>query len=124
MATRYIAVNDDEEQLELALGLIANLPRNLLSCIVERLIDSLDVLDAPSEDLEPNGDEEGACDEDEVSTVFYLTRDLGPGCPIADEDMDLGYQPPARSVEGRAFINARRKRMGLELLAERMPGRW
>lgn len=124
MATRYIAVNDDEEQIELALGLIANLPRGAMTCLVERMIDRLDLLDAPTEDMEPNGDEEGACDEDEISTAFALTRNLGPGCPIADEDLDPVYQPAARALEGRVFVNARRARMGLQPLAERMPGRW
>ncbi|KAE8236025.1 hypothetical protein A4X03_0g9578 [Tilletia caries] len=124
MATRYIAVNDDAEQLELALAMIIEMPRKALTRLVECVIDRLDLIDAPSEDLEPNGDQEGACDEDEISTAFYMTRNLGPGCPYSDEDVDAHYRPAARSIEGRAFINARRSKLGLSPLSERMPGRW
>lgn len=48
------------------------------------LIDRLDVLDGDP-DLE-DSDEDGACDEDEISTMLALGEGDGPGCLISDPD--------------------------------------
>lgn len=61
--------------------------RRALERLIAVGIDILDEMD-PDPDLEP--EEDGACDEDEISTAFYMMRNMpGPGCPISDEDFNV-----------------------------------
>lgn len=85
--------------------------REALERMITIGIDILDALD-PDPDLEP--EEDGACDEDEISTGFHALRNMpGPGCAISDCDSDEHYKPAWQSPEGRAFVNARRVGLGL-----------
>jgi hypothetical protein len=71
---------------------IPHLSRDALESLTERLIDYLDQLDAPAEDMEDD-DPAGQCDEDEMNTgsnTFAMQGRVyvGPGCPISDDDCD------------------------------------
>lgn len=63
--------------------------RGDIEAFIAIAIDLLDLAD-PDPDLEPNGDQEGACDEDEISTALGKARKLtGPGCIYSDPDFSV-----------------------------------
>lgn len=91
--------------------------RSALERMINIAIDILDQTDADP-DLEP--EEDGACDEEEISTGFHALRNMpGPGCPIADEDSAEEYRPLWQTPEGREFANARRASLGMLPIARR-----
>jgi len=76
---------------DIALSVIPSLPRAHLERLVQQIIDRLDDMDAPGEDMEDD-DPAGMMDEDELTTglrVFAMHGNAydGPGCPIADYDL-------------------------------------
>lgn len=76
---------------DIALSVIPSLPRAHLERLVQQIIDRLDDMDAPGEDMEDD-DPAGMMDEDELTTgprvfVMHGTAYEGPGCPIADYDL-------------------------------------
>lgn len=78
---------------DIALAIIPSLPRAHLERLAQQIIDRLDDMDAPGEDLEED-DPGGMDDEDDLNTglgIFAMhgTAYGGPGCPIADSDMDV-----------------------------------
>lgn len=87
----------DRMPAHIALSLIPSLPRAQLERLVQQIIDRLDDMDAPTEDMEDD-DPAGMMDEDEATTgprTYYMHGVAydGPGCPIADggerSDTDL-----------------------------------
>lgn len=94
--------------------MLARHSRREVEGFISIAIDLLDMTD-PDPDLEPNGDQEGAFDEDEISTGFEMVRrgSEGPGCPIADDDFDEARSPLWKTAAGRAERARRRERMGL-----------
>lgn len=68
--------------LDLILDAIPSLPRPLLSRMVQKMIDRLDQMDGDP-DLEPGDDDHSGGEDD-----FCRAVQDGPGCPIADSDMD------------------------------------
>ncbi|APZ97337.1 hypothetical protein BWQ93_01645 [Sphingopyxis sp. QXT-31] len=108
---------------DIALSLIPSLPRPALERLVQRLIDGLDDMDAPAEDMEDD-DPAGMMDEDELTTgpgvfVEHGTFYRGSGCPIADpgelgctdlpmvthdgEDQTVVVLPAPREIEPYRF---------------------
>lgn len=83
---------------DVALSVIPSLPRAMLERLAQRIIDRLDEMDAPTEDMEDD-DPCGMMDEDELTTgprvfVMHGTAYHGPGCAISDFDLcpvDTGY---------------------------------
>jgi len=82
---------------DIALSVIPSLPRAQLERLAQQIIDRLDDMDAPTEDMEDD-DPAGMMDEDEATTgprTYYMHGVAydGPGCPIADDgerdDTDL-----------------------------------
>jgi len=76
---------------DIALSLIPSLPRATLERMAQQIIDRLDEMDAPTEDME-DADPCGMMDEDELTTgprIIALRGKVytGPGCPIADYDL-------------------------------------
>lgn len=68
------------------LAILSRYKREDIEAFIAVAIDLLDLADGDP-DLEPNGDQEGACDEDEISTSIGKARSIGgPGCSIADPD--------------------------------------
>lgn len=61
------------------LAILSQYSRHEIEGFIEVAIDLLDIADGDS-------DLEGAHDEDEISTAFFLIGRSGPGCPIADPD--------------------------------------
>lgn len=94
--------------------MLARHSRRELEGFISVAIDLLDMSD-PDPDLEPNGDQEGAYDEDEISTAFDMVRrgSEGPGCHIADSDFDDARAPLWKTPAGRAERARRRELMGL-----------
>lgn len=68
---------------------IPRLSRDELADLCEALIDRLDMMDAPTEDMEDD-DPAGECSEDEISCGpgnwggIYGWHHASPGCPISD----------------------------------------
>jgi len=100
------------------LAMLARHSRKEIEGFISIAIDLLDMTD-PDPDLEPNGDQEGACDEDEISTRPDMATGLGPGCVYSDEDADVDRKPLWATAAGRAERARRRERMGLS--ADRHP---
>lgn len=78
----------DRLPADIALAVIPSLPRPALERLVQRLIDRLDDMDGPTEDIEDD-DPAGMMDEDELTTgpghyIEHGTTFEGPGCPLAD----------------------------------------
>lgn len=77
---------------DIALSLIPSLPRPVLERLAQSIIDRLDDMDAPGEDMEDD-DPAGQCDEDGRNTgsQAFLVHGIsyhGAGCPISDPDLD------------------------------------
>ena len=89
---------------DLALTLIPSLPRATLERLAQQIIDRLDDMDAPTEDMEDD-DPAGMMDEDDLTTgpsVFALhgTTDSGPGCPISDAGEPDYRRSPRPTYDG------------------------
>lgn len=62
-------------------------PRERLEAAVQALIDLLDAMDAPTEDLEPD-DQDCCAAYDDCPQTIILAGDYGPGDPGDAEDDD------------------------------------
>jgi hypothetical protein len=65
--------------------LLARFDRQKLEAFAEISIAMLDLLD-PDPEME-DSDEDGQCDEDEISTNLTARWGVGPGCKISDPDV-------------------------------------
>lgn len=74
--------------IDIALSLIPSLPRAHLEQLVQRLVDGLDEQDGDP-DLEDATDAE---DDFSLSDQALCSRDTGPGCVLADQDLAVDDQ--------------------------------
>lgn len=74
------------------LAVLSRYRREEIEGFIEIAIGLLDMTDGDA-DLEPNGDHEGECSEEGITTSFALARHSGPGCAISDCDSAVDDQP-------------------------------
>ena len=74
------------------LAILSRYRREQIEGFISVAIDLLDLADGDP-DLEPNGDLEGECSEDGISTCFALAYHSGPGCPISDSNAAVDDLP-------------------------------
>ena len=83
--------------LDVLLSSIPSLPRRALDRLAQRAIDRLDELDAPTEDMEANGDEQDHNFAEDDFCDHRLTVWSGPGCPVSDPGEDGDHDEPDAS---------------------------
>lgn len=74
------------------LAVLSRYRREEIEGFIEIAIGLLDMTDGDA-DLEPNGDLEGECSEEGVTTSLALAHHSGPGCPISDCDTAVDDEP-------------------------------
>lgn len=91
--------------------------RKTLERFIATAIEIMDDIDAPAEDLEPEDDYSGGEDDFDPARPSLMGGIEGAGCVISDDDCDHVYKSLRGSAEGRAFLNARRIKLGLPPIA-------